>query len=49
MLFPEAFRLRLRWALYNWIGAISQRELLSNTELTQRIEALCKRLNATVA
>jgi hypothetical protein len=46
MLFPEVFRLRPRWSLYNWIGAISQRELLSNPELTRRIEVLCKRLSA---
>lgn len=46
MQFPEAFRTRLRWTLYDWIGAISQRELLSNPELARRIEVLCKRLRA---
>ncbi len=44
MPFPEKFRNRLKWALYDWIGAISQRELLSNRELVQRIEVLCKHL-----
>lgn len=49
MLFPEAFRMRLKWTLYDWIGAISRRELVTNTELTRQIEALCKRLSAITA
>ena len=49
MLFPEAFRVRLKWALYDWIGAISRRELVSNSDLTRQIEALCKRLSAITA
>jgi hypothetical protein len=49
MIFPEKFRFRLKWALYDWIGAISQRELLSNPELARRIDMLCKRLSAATA
>lgn len=45
MAFTEKFYTNLKWTIYEWIGSLSQRELLSNRELAQQIETLCKRLN----
>jgi hypothetical protein len=45
MTFTEKFCTHLKWTIYEWIGSISQRELLSNRELARQIETLCKRLN----
>jgi len=49
MQFSEAFRTRLKWAIYDWIGAISVGELASNRSLTDQIEILCRRLSAITA
>lgn len=46
MLFPERFCSRLKWAIYDWIGSVSGRELVENHKLVRQIELLCKRLSA---
>lgn len=45
---PEFFE-RLRWAIYEWIGAVSVKELARNKDLHRRIEQLCKVLRTTAA
>ena len=35
---------QLKWAVYDWAGAISEDELVANTELTQRLDRFCRRL-----
>jgi hypothetical protein len=49
MLFPEDFCNRLKWAIYEWIGAISVHELTSNRKLAREIQALCKTLSSISA
>jgi hypothetical protein len=37
---------KLKWSVYDWIGAISVTELSSNQNLQGHIEALFKKLSA---
>ena len=37
---------KLKWLIYDWIGAISVNELASNQGLSEPIEALFKKLAA---
>lgn len=46
MHFPELFCARLKWTIYDWIGSLTRRELVSNQELSRQVEALCRRLSA---
>jgi len=40
---------QLKWAIYEWIGTISVRELSQNKSLAERIERLCKTLSVATA
>lgn len=46
MTFPEAFRTRLKWSIYEWLGAISICEVKHNQHLIEQIEELSRSLSA---
>ncbi len=44
MKIPESYLKNLKWAIYEWLGAISVKELAQNKDLAERVERLCKTL-----
>lgn len=46
---PEAFLEKVKWAIYEWLGAISVKELAENRNLAARIERLSKTLRVATA
>jgi hypothetical protein len=46
---PPEFLDRLKWAIYEWIGSVSVKELARNKELHFRLERLCKTLRMVTA
>ena len=46
MSFETEFIEKLKWSIYDWIGAISVNELASNHSLRLHIESLFKKLAA---
>jgi hypothetical protein len=48
MKIPEQFVEKLKWAIYDWLGSISIKEIYWNRELSRKIEKLCKTLNKTI-
>lgn len=46
---PEAYLEKVKWAIYEWLGTISVKELALNRKLAGRIEQLCKSLRVATA
>ena len=44
MKIPESYLENLKWAIYEWLGAISVKELVQNRHLAEQVERLCKTL-----